>query len=301
MCLANNLKYQPMDFPRLVFSKLSIWERALFFLLIIFFILLIGYLHYLVGMAYEFYLLFLIPIGLVSWFFSRAAAYFVVFFIVVVWGAGDILLMRNVSDKIPLVFNSMMRLMVFLSASWLLVFLRIVFDREVKFAREDGLTGLLNRREFYELGRDALARANRQSIPISIVFLDVDRFKEVNDTFGHDAGDRLLFLVADVAKKSIRSTDIAGRLGGDEFALVLLDLHADSALSFVEKLQGALLDAMSKQGWPATFSIGVASFHPSPPSLEDAMAKADSLMYQVKRNGRNKITQEIYLGDTEKG
>lgn len=266
-----------------------------------FLVLLIGYLHYLAGMAYEFYLLFLMPIGLVSWFFNRAAAYFVVFFIVSVWGIGDFLLMGNAADKIPLVFNSMMRLMVFLSASWLLVFLRIAFDREFKFAREDGLTGLLNRREFYELGRDALASANRQLIPVSIVFLDVDRFKEVNDTFGHDAGDRLLFLVADVAKKSIRSTDLAGRLGGDEFALVLIGLHADSALRFVEKLQSALLDVMSKEGWPATFSIGIASFYPSPGSLEDAMAKADSLMYQVKRSGRNKISQKIYASTSERG
>lgn len=283
-----------MDIPRLIITKLSALERALFFLFIILFVLLIGYLHYLVGMAYEFYLLFLIPIALASWFFGRAAAYFVVFFIAGVWALGDAVLMDPSVDSGVLIFNSIMRLMVFLSASWLLIFLRILFDRESRYAREDDLTGLFNRREFYELGRVALARANRQSVPISIVFMDVDKFKEVNDTFGHKAGDKLLTTVADTIKRSIRSTDIAGRIGGDEFALILIDLNAVAALSLIEKLRSALLDGMSKERWPATFSIGVASFNSSPREFEIAVAKADALMYHAKRTGRDKIIQETY-------
>lgn len=283
-----------MDIPWFVRPNLSRWGSLLLFTLLILFVLVIGYLHYLVGMAYEFYLLFLMPMLCVSWYFSRNAAYFVVIFILIVWGVGDALLMGGVPDKSSLIFNSVVRLIVFLSAARLLMLLRTLFDRESKFAREDGLTGLLNRREFYELGERVLASANRQSIPVSIVFVDVDKFKEINDSFGHDIGDRLLTLVANTMKASVRSTDVVGRVGGDEFALILPDLNGGSALTFVEKLQNALLDVMKNEQWPATFSIGIASFQTSPKHLEAAVTKADSLMYCVKRNGRNKITQQIY-------
>lgn len=283
-----------MDIPWFVRPNLSRWGSLLLFALLILFVLVIGYLHYLVGMAYEFYLLFLMPMLCVSWYFSRNAAYFIVIFILIVWGVGDALLMGGIPDKSSLIFNSVVRLIVFLSAARLLMLLRTLFDRESKFAREDGLTGLLNRREFYELGERVLASANRQSIPVSIVFVDVDKFKEINDSFGHDTGDRLLTLVANTMKTSVRSTDVVGRVGGDEFALILPDLSGSSALTFVEKLQNALLDVMKAENWPATFSIGVASFHTSPKHLEAAVTKADSLMYCVKRNGRNKITQQIY-------
>lgn len=283
-----------MDIPWFVRPNLSRWGSLLLFTLLILFVLVIGYLHYLVGMAYEFYLLFLMPMLCVSWYFSRNAAYSVVVFILIVWGVGDALLMGGIPDKSSLIFNSVVRLIVFLSAARLLMLLRTLFDRESKFAREDGLTGLLNRREFYELGERVLASANRQSIPVSIVFVDVDKFKEINDSFGHDTGDRLLTLVANTMKTSVRSTDVVGRVGGDEFALILPDLNGGSALAFVEKLQNALLDVMKTEQWPATFSIGIASFQKSPKHLEAAVTKADSLMYCVKRSGRNKITQQIY-------
>lgn len=283
-----------MDIPWFVRPNLSRWGSLLLFTLLILFVLVIGYLHYLVGMAYEFYLLFLMPMLCVSWYFSRNAAYSVVVFILIVWGVGDALLMGGIPDKSSLIFNSVVRLIVFLSAARLLMLLRALFDRESKFAREDGLTGLLNRREFYELGERVLASANRQSIPVSIVFVDVDKFKEINDSFGHDTGDRLLTLVANTMKTSVRSTDVVGRVGGDEFALILPDLNGGSALAFVEKLQNALLDVMKTEQWPATFSIGIASFQKSPKHLEAAVTKADSLMYCVKRSGRNKITQQIY-------
>src|SRR5512143_3337205 len=99
---------------------------------------------------------------------------------------------------IPLLFNTGVRLAIFLSGAWLLAQMRGVLDRESRMAREDALTGLPNRREFYEQGYRALAQAQRQAAPFTGVFIDLDKFKELNDALGHEAGDELLVTIATI-------------------------------------------------------------------------------------------------------
>lgn len=249
----------------------------------------IAYLHMMTGLAYEFHVLFDIPILLVAWLIGARAGYTLAIFSVGLWFFADHMLRVEHSEAVPLLFNTSMRLAFFLGGVWLMAQLRYVLHRESRLAREDVLTQLPNRREFHEQGRHAFAQAQRLSAPFTVAFIDLDHFKEVNDNFGHEAGDRALKNVAAVMLRHVRASDIPGRLGGDEFALLLPNMDADAAATYTENLRQQLLAAMREHGWPVTFSIGVACYRHAPRDFEGALAQADALMYEVKNGGRDRI------------
>lgn len=256
--------------------------------------LLVGLLHTLTGLAYEFHVFFILPILVVSWFNGKQFGYGVALLAAVEWFIADRSLAGEQADVLPLLFNTAMRLAIFIFGAWLIAEMRRILLRESRMAREDGLTRLPNRREFHERGQQALAQAQRQGAPFTAVFIDLDRFKEVNDTLGHDIGDALLITVARVIREQIRASDIPGRLGGDEFALLLPNMNAQAASVYVENLRKLLLAAMKEKAWPATFSIGVASHKVAPHDFDMLIKQADALMYEVKRGGRNRIMQEEF-------
>lgn len=133
-----------------------------------------------------------------------------------------------------------------------------------------------------------------KALPSRAVLIDLDKFKEVNDTRGHAAGDALLVCVANGLRGRLRSSDIAGRLGGDEFVLLLPGMDATSAKAYIEDLQHRLLNAMNEHQWPVTFSIGIASYALGPADLDDLVAKADALMYEVKYGSKNRALQKDF-------
>lgn len=256
-------------------------------------ILLLGYFHYFFGLAYEFHVLFALPILVVAWFVGFRPALLVVVLAVGVWFVSDRLMGDELADPLPLLFNTVMRLSIFVIVAWILAQMRLVLDRESRLAREDTLTCLANRRAFYEQGHAAQAQAWRQKTPFTAVFIDLDKFKQVNDEQGHDAGDAVLRRVAEVFRSHLRAGDIVGRLGGDEFALLLPGMDDRAALVYVDDLRQRLLAAMRENGWPVTFSIGIASYLEAPENFDDLLGEADRLMYQVKESGRDRILQRI--------
>lgn len=256
--------------------------------------LLVGYLHTLSGLAYEFHVFFILPVLVVSWFNGKRFGYGVAVLAVAEWFIADRSLAGDLADVVPLVFNTAMRLFIFVLGAWLIAEMRRVLLRESRMAREDALTQLPNRREFHERGQQAFAQAQRQGAPFTAVFIDLDRFKEVNDTLGHDIGDDLLTTVARIIREQVRASDIPGRLGGDEFALLLPNMNAQAASGYVESLRKRLLAAMGEKGWPVTFSIGVASYKLAPHDFDLLLKQADALMYGVKHGGRDRILQQEY-------
>lgn len=164
-----------------------------------------------------------------------------------------------------------------------------LLEAEKKLARCDALTGLANRRAFYERAEQERKRSARYQRPLSLAYVDLDNFKHVNDTHGHETGDQVLTTVAAVLGKNLRSEDLAARLGGDEFA-VLLPESGDAAAAFViHKLHRLLTAAMQEKQFPVTFSVGLVTYDPVPQSTEHMVQKADELMYEVKRQGKNAI------------
>jgi diguanylate cyclase (GGDEF)-like protein len=249
----------------------------------------ISYLHTATGLAYEFHVFFIVPVLAVSWFLGARFGYALAMLAAVEWYLADSILAREQFELLSMVFNTTVRLTIFVCGAWLVGGIRLALLRESRLAREDALTQLPNRREFHERGRQAFAQAQRQVEPFTAVFIDLDHFKEVNDTQGHGVGDQLLKAVAAALRDHVRISDIAGRLGGDEFAMLLPGMKAEAAKAYVEQLQGRLLDAMKLNGWPVTFSIGVASYRVTPDDFDGLLKQADAVMYEVKHGGRNRI------------
>lgn len=159
----------------------------------------------------------------------------------------------------------------------------------------DPLTGAYNRGQLDVLARQEARRALRKKAPCSIMMVDVDRFKAVNDTFGHQAGDEVLRAVVARMRDSLRTIDLLGRYGGEEFALVLSDLDREGAVGVAERIRGAVANAPVTT--PAgeisvTVSIGVACIMPADfgsLDLDQAFEQADAALYQAKRSGRNRV------------
>lgn len=165
--------------------------------------------------------------------------------------------------------------------------LRASYAEIEDLARIDPLTGVANRRGFYEESERALRMARRSSAPLSLLYLDIDDFKRVNDSVGHQAGDDLLSTVADQLS-STREIDTAARLGGDEFVVLMPDTGADAANEVVARLRQSLQAALAAK-WTVTFSMGLITFLAPPASANEIIQRADDLMYLVKRETKNAV------------
>jgi len=158
-------------------------------------------------------------------------------------------------------------------------------------AGQDPLTGLKNRRRFGEDLRTELARSRREQTVGALLMLDLDNFKQVNDTLGHPAGDRVIADIAGVLNARMRATDVVARLGGDEFAIVLPRCDLDEAEDVAEAIAKAirLQTPSSEAAPPITASIGIATFGSGAGSYEAVLSAADNAMYEAKRAGRDSV------------
>ena len=161
-------------------------------------------------------------------------------------------------------------------------------------ALTDPLTGLANRRAFMDRAQRLFDRNAIDDNPISLLAFDLDRFKAINDAFGHPVGDQVLRMFADVMSRALRPADIAARTGGEEFVVVLPGCGIQAALAIADRIRGAFQgDAMFVNGQRvgATVSVGVASSFGQALSLASILASADGALYQAKASGRNRIVQ----------
>lgn len=159
-------------------------------------------------------------------------------------------------------------------------------------AQHDNLTGLLNRQAFQHKAQDILELSKQNNSLVAFCYIDLDNFKPINDSYGHDAGDALLIEVAKRLKDSSRSSDLKVRLGGDEFMLVFADLKiADNARLIAEKILTGLSQPyyIKNQELIIGASIGISIFPENGSSLEDLVNAADLAMYQIKHQGKNGI------------
>lgn len=157
-------------------------------------------------------------------------------------------------------------------------------------AMTDGLTGLLNRRGFTAQGENLLSHAWRHRLPLTALMLDLDHFKQINDTHGHEAGDRALKLFATLLADTCRSGDLIARMGGEEFAVLMLHNTAQAGLAFDKRLRQRLHDASAAElGFVLDYSAGMAMLVPGEVSLPALMARADSALYDAKTAGRGRL------------
>ncbi|MBI5847924.1 MAG: PAS domain S-box protein [Nitrospirae bacterium] len=157
-----------------------------------------------------------------------------------------------------------------------------------EFAEKDALTGILNRRKFYEILEQEKARAERYARSLSLIMFDIDHFKAVNDTFGHAAGDKVLKKTAAVVIDHIRKSDVLGRIGGEEFAVLATETTVESALALAEKIRAAIENTEHDTVGTITISIGVSAYD-SGLSTDEFVRRSDEALYAAKNNGRNRV------------
>jgi diguanylate cyclase (GGDEF)-like protein len=159
-------------------------------------------------------------------------------------------------------------------------------------AHTDVLTGLANRRRFFEVADAELARARRYGTPLSVLMLDIDHFKDVNDAHGHRAGDRVLQQLARTCLEVLRTVDVVGRVGGEEFAILLPETAREGAVEVAERLREAVgrAEVAREEGVPlrVTVSIGVSTLSGAA-NLDTLMSQADTALYDAKHAGRNRV------------
>jgi diguanylate cyclase (GGDEF)-like protein len=171
----------------------------------------------------------------------------------------------------------------------LLMYFERTIDEKDYLASHDELTRLYNRRAFTELGMAALGTAARQGHMISMLLIDIDHFKAVNDTLGHEAGDRALFAVAATLAGACRRTDIIGRHGGEEFCIVCPDTTADEAMRLGDRLLREVEAIAPPAGLARGFSISIGIVTAIGDEAWDTLLqKADRALYIAKETGRNR-------------
>lgn len=157
-------------------------------------------------------------------------------------------------------------------------------------ARTDSLSGLPNRRAFFELAEQELKRAKRYASPLSVIMLDIDHFKQVNDNYGHAAGDAVICQLALAIGEVLRDTDVAARIGGEEFALLLPETTLAGAKIVAERLRAHIAVPsmqVEQQELTITASFGVVAYCTEEDTVDDLLAAADRLLYEAKGAGRN--------------
>jgi len=250
---------------------------------------LVGYLDYTTGFEVSLSFLYLVPIALATWYVNSEAGYVVTFvsvltFILSNWAAGEIY-----SQEIIRYWNGFTRLVVYVLVIWLLQEFKRALSHERMLSQTDYLTGIANTREFYQQVNSELERTDRSKLPISLAYIDLDGFKQVNDKLGHREGDTLLRTVAQSFQSAIRKTDVVGRLGGDEFGILLPNTDQAGAKCIMRRLHHSFQDQMDRLQMGVTLSAGVISFGSVPASVDEMLHQADTLMYKAKARGKNDI------------
>lgn len=160
-------------------------------------------------------------------------------------------------------------------------------------ANHDSMTHLYNRRSFYEIAKNILQLSQRNFEDLYIIMFDIDNFKKINDTYGHDVGDKVIITLSETLLKCIRKSDISARWGGEEFLVLLPKTNEKGALITAEKIRSTI-ESLVVKDVHFTVSVGVASFdHTQDSHIDDAIKKADEALYEAKGSGKNKVCMHI--------
>jgi len=254
----------------------------------------VGYLDFRTSYEITLSLFYLIPIFLLTWYIGQRIGIAASIISAIIWFAAQVLTGRSFSHPAFYVWNFFIELSFFFIVVFLLAALRQAFDHEKELSQTDYITGAANSRLFYYLLQMEINRSRRYKHPFTIVYLDIDNFKAVNDQFGHTIGDKVLRTVAQLAKVHIRKTDVLARLGGDEFALLLPETNQEFTRVVLQNIHQVIGECMQKNNWPVTFSTGALTCISPPDSPDEIIKMVDDLMYSVKHSGKDSVKYDVY-------
>lgn len=235
-----------------------------------------------------FALFYILPISIVTWYAGRRLGLVISAASALALFLDDIIAGSNVSIA-TYVWNSSVQVTTFVIITFLLSALRSSFIANQVLARQDFVTGAVSIRYFYELAKAEIARSHRYKYPLTLAYIDLDNFKQINDRLGHSTGDRVLRTMTEIIQRQVRPDDVLSRLGGDEFALLLPRTEESETRNIMSRIHQELVKEMLKNGWMVTVSVGAVTFHRRPKSVDEMLKLADQSMYEVKTNGKNGI------------
>lgn len=157
---------------------------------------------------------------------------------------------------------------------------------------EDFLTGVYNRRYLFQVAQQEIIKVNSSYQPLSLLIIDLDFFKKINDTYGHQVGDLVLFKTADICRKFIRKSDILGRYGGEEFLIILPNTSLQNAVLVANNLREIIAQEdiiVDEKKINVTISIGVSQWQYPEMTIDETLKRADTCLYRAKKNGRNQV------------
>ncbi len=262
------------------------------------FTLFLGVVRYLVGPEWSFEVFYLLPICVATWYVSKRSGIIISICSIIVWFIADLSMKNGFSHPLIPYFNQVFRLVVFIFVVFTLSRMKEGIDKERELSLTDLLTGIANRRSFFKSANIEINRASRFNRPFSVVYIDLDNFKTINDRFGHETGDRLLILLTTTVKSNIRAYDVLARVGGDEFIIILPETGDEIAGLVVRRIHEKILNLLQENKWPVTCSIGVLTFKDAPHNADDIIRNADLLMYSVKQDGKNMIKHKVMDKDS---
>jgi diguanylate cyclase (GGDEF)-like protein len=282
-----------MLFAKKIIDDLDRQPKSLLLAVGYFLVIALGAIDYYTPADLSFLAFYLIPVFLVTFFVGRWAGILISIASTAVWFMANVQEFLRSSNTIIPFWNVAEKLGFFFFVTYILSALRTALEHEKELARHDPLTSLANRRQFGETVASEINRSRRSRRPFTLVCIDLDDFKGVNDRAGHSAGDRLLGSVADTIRKSVRDVDVPARLGGDEFALLLPETGYDEAGAAIGRLRENLAREMEANGWNVTMTIGAVTYKSPTQSVDEMIAAADRLMYSGKIRGKNTVTHRV--------
>ncbi len=246
----------------------------------------------LLGLHHAWKHVYYLPIWFAAWFLPRKGAISIAM-LASAWITASPML-RGESYTVGLILGLSVALVFFHFGGLSLSYLREVFDRESHRARFNSLTGCLNASGLYEKAEAKLYELHDEFTPFAVVYLDLDSFKQLNDTRGHLQGDEALKKVGQVLRGQIRSSDFVARVGGDEFVIWLNHIGPDLAFLVTRRIHEAVERASKEGNWGFSASVGCVAFSEVPESVHAALHVADECMYRAKSTGKSKIVSEMW-------
>jgi diguanylate cyclase (GGDEF)-like protein len=257
-------------------------------------ILVLGVVQVTLGKNIDIAPFYIFPILFSSWYGSRTTGLISAFLSVLVYVVIEVFFTGGSFTFLDLILFSIPYLAAYILLAILIINFRNVHRAEVYAADTDNLTGIHNARSFYAELANEMLRSKRYDHVFSLAYIDVDDFKNINDSLGHNVGDKLLKEVANALVVSLRATDVIARLGGDEYVCLLPETNKEEARSAFIKAAELLKQKMKQYNWGVSFSMGVVTFEDLPEDIKKAIDVADKLMYSVKNDNKNNVAYQIY-------
>jgi len=264
----------------------------------IFLVIVIGYADFLTSYEISWEILYFISIFFSAWYDGKNTSILIAILSGISWLIANIYSRHSSPNQMILFFNALGMTITFIFFALLFSKIRKILRNERRLVRRDFLTGLLNSKGFYEYLENEIERFKRYKSPFTVVYMDIDNFKQLNDRIGHLEADKIIKEIAYRIRSYFYSVDTVARLGGDEFGFLLVKVNSKKSKLIMERLKDKLLQFVNNKNLPITFSYGVATFE-SDLSIKDLSPTelvkiADDLMYKSKKNGKNRITYKVY-------